>query len=192
MSIRCFVAAELDETIRKQIAQLQDRLRRKLPPDTTSLKWVKPENIHLTLKFLGEVDDNLIDDICTAVSETTRRFDSFDFEIADCGCFGSSSSARVLWVGVKEANDKLAELARAVDKALATLRFPRERRKFGGHLTLARIRSSKSGRLVRDVVQNLEPISLGSQNVSQLTVFQSDLTRSGPIYTPLHHAPLGS
>ena len=191
MSIRCFVAAELDENIRKQLAQLQDRLRRKLPPDTTSIKWVKPENIHLTLKFLGEVDDNIIPDICSAVSEAVRCFNPFDSEIADCGCFGSSSSARVLWVGINEGQDKLTDLARAVDKALATLDFPRERRKFSGHLTLGRIRSSKSGRLVHDVVQNLEPIQLGTQTISQLTVFQSELTRSGPIYTALHHAPLG-
>jgi len=190
MSIRCFIAVELDEGIRRGLAKLQSRLGRALGSNESMIKWVRPQNIHLTLKFLGEVDDHFLPDICAAVSEAAQTFAPFDFEVGNCGCFGSAGSARVLWVGIAGGNENLAALAQAVDDNLGVLDFPPERRKFSAHLTLARIRNVKIGRAVRAVVDDLAPFSLGSQNVTELTVFQSELSRSGPTYTALHHAAL--
>lgn len=190
MSIRCFIAVELDEEIKRELAKLQDRLGRALGSDESMIKWVRPENIHLTLKFLGEVDDKLLPDICAAVSEAAGTFGAFDFEVGNCGCFGSGGSARILWVGITGGNEKLAALAKAVDDNLGVLDFPPERRKFSAHLTLARIRNVKVGRAVREVVDKLDGFTLGSQDVTELTVFQSELRRSGPIYTAVHHGPL--
>ncbi|KPK75668.1 MAG: hypothetical protein AMJ79_10345 [Phycisphaerae bacterium SM23_30] len=187
MSIRCFIAIELDDAIRRRLAQLQDHLRNKLH-HPSGITWVRHERMHLTLKFLGEVDDAAINDICSAVSEAAALSEPFDFELGNCGYFGSANSARVLWIGITDGQNHLEKLHRAVDKQLSQIGFPPERRRFSAHLTLARIRNVKAGRLVRPVVDQLEPMTFGIQNVTQITVFQSDLSSGGPLYTPLHHA----
>ena len=189
MSIRCFIAIELNEGIRRRLVQLQDRLRNKMH-HPSGITWVKHGRMHLTLKFLGEVDDAAINDICSAVSQAAALSESFDFELGNCGCFGSPGSARVLWVGITDGQNHLENLHRAVDKHLSLIGFPPERRKFSAHLTLARIRNVKAGRLIRPVVDQMEPATFGIHHVNQITVFQSDLSSGGPVYTPLHHAPL--
>ena len=189
MSIRCFIAIELEEVIHKNLSKLQSRLQKKLLHDS-KIRWVKPDRIHLTLKFLGDVADTAIPEICTAVSQAAALNQPFDFEIGNCGCFGSADSARVLWVGVTGGQEDLETLHQAVDTNLANIGFSPERRKFNPHLTLARIRNAATGRNARKIVEKLDPTILGAQNASEITVFQSNLTPAGPIYTPLHHAPL--
>lgn len=190
MSVRCFIAIELDEAIRRQIARLQERLQKQSGLDDRSIKWVRPENIHLTLKFLGEVSDSEIIDICAAASEAAASTRAFDFEVGNCGCFPPAGSARVLWVGLTEGSEAVTALAEAVDQQLQELGYAGEHRRFSGHLTLARIKQAQVGRRVSEICQTLEPVSLGVEHVGQIIVFQSVLTRSGPQYTALHHAPL--
>ncbi len=189
MSIRCFIAIELEEGIRKNISQLQSRLQKKMHHDS-KIRWVKPHNIHLTLKFLGDVDDAAIAEVCAAVSQAAATNQPFDFEIGNCGCFGSGDSARVLWVDVTGGLAELGKLHDAVDSNLAETGFAPDRRKFNPHLTLARIRNAATGRNVRKIVEQLDPIILGVQNAWEITVVQSELTPAGPIYTPLHHVLL--
>ena len=189
MSIRCFIAIELEEGIHKNLAQLQSRLQKKIYHDS-KIRWVKPHNIHLTLKFLGDVDDTAIPEVCTAVSQAAALNQPFDFEIGNCGSFGSGDSARVLWIGVTGGHTELEKLHHAVNANLADIGFSPDRRKFNPHLTLARIRNAASGRNARKAVDQLEPTALGGQSASEITVFQSVLTSAGPIYTPLHHVSL--
>ncbi|MFC1782162.1 RNA 2',3'-cyclic phosphodiesterase [Planctomycetota bacterium] len=189
MSIRCFIAIELNDAIQRKLGRLQNRLGGKLhhPPGIT---WVKPDHMHLTLKFLGDVDDTVINDVCSAASEAAAQVVPFEFELGSVGCFGSAASTRVIWVGVTTGLSHLEKLHQSVDKQLAQIGFPPERRKFSPHLTLARVRNVKVGSAVRPAVDKLEPISFSAQNVSEITVFQSDLSSGGPVHTPLHHAPL--
>ena len=95
--VRCFVAIELDRKIVSRVMEFRSALEKR----GGNIRWVAPKNLHLTLKFLGEVDDTVLADICSVVSSAAAEFDPFDFEVADCGCFGSAGSARVLWLGVK-------------------------------------------------------------------------------------------
>ena len=145
MSIRCFIAIELDEAVRKELDRLQNRLQRRLNSLDTSIKWVRPENIHLTLKFLGDVQDDVIADICSAVSMAVAGVVPFDFELANCGCFPPGGSARVLWTGITDGSKELQSLQTAVENHLEMLDFPPEGRKFTPHLTLARIKNAKTG-----------------------------------------------
>jgi len=191
MTIRCFIAIELDEGIRGELGRLQDRLRRRLQLNDKAVKWVRPENVHLTLKFLGDVEDRLVPDICSVVSEAAGEIAPFTFEVADCGCFPRNGAARVLWVGVKQGREDLLQLQEMVELYLADIGFPPEERRFSAHLTLGRIKNAEAGRLVHNVVAEVEPIRLGCRDVSEITVFQSELTQSGPIYTALHHGKLG-
>lgn len=187
MSIRCFIAVELDSGIGRALHRVQDRFRRKLGNETSGIRWVQPERIHLTLKFLGDVDDTIIMKVCAVVDAAVKGVEPFDIEIADVGCFPPDGAARVLWVGVTAGSELLCSLQKKLDDELAELGFAPERRKFSAHLTLARIKQVRMGHRISELVQSVEPVFLGSQAVSSLTVFQSELTRTGPIYTAMHH-----
>ena len=110
--------------------------------------------------------------------------------VGGCGCFPPQGPARVLWVGIIDGRLELKQLAKRVDHWVNKLGFPLEKRAFSGHLTLARIRQANAGKAARNVVEQTSLETLGQQSVSAITVFQSDLKPGGPIYTPLHHAPL--
>ena len=190
MSIRCFIAIEIDETIHAQMAKLQARFRKQLGPDAGAVKWVEPKLIHLTLKFLGEQADADIPDICTAVDCAVEGMAPFNIDVGGTGTFPAHKAARVLWVGLTQPSEALEQLQAALDRELSEIGFAPETRRFTAHMTLARIRQPAMGHQVRQLAQAVEPFILGTQNVTAVTAFQSDLTRNGPFYTPLHHAPL--
>lgn len=190
MSMRCFAAIELDGAIQKKLGQLQGRFQREYRLRDPEIKWVRPGNIHLTLKFLGEVPDSQITQVCSAVSQAASQAKPFEIEIGDCGCFPPRGAARVMWVGVVAGIEPLAALQQELELSLIDLGFEPESRPFRGHLTLARIKNARVGHLVREVVEGVGPVSLGMQSAAEITVFQSQLARGGPTYIPLHHAPL--
>ena len=192
MPIRCFIAVEIDETIRQEISRVQQRLQKELRGNESGIKWVPPENIHLTLKFLGNVTDQDIPEICDAVSRAASEFQPFSFGVGTCGCFPPNRPARVLWIGITEGQPELKQLAKRVDHWLNKLGFPLEKRAFSGHLTLARIRQPNAGKAVSRVVSESSVGTPGQQDLSEITVFQSDLKPGGPVYTALHHAPLNN
>jgi len=191
--IRCFIAIELDPAVREAIGRLQARLRKELRGSDSGLRWVRAENIHLTLKFLGEIPDDAVPAVGAAADQTAAAFNPFEFEIAEVGSFPPERPARVVWVGVGHGRSALLELQKALDQALEEIGYPREERPFSAHLTLARVSQPNAGRAVLNVLGNLPQgwaASLGRQNATALTVFKSDLTRSGPTYTLLHQAAL--
>lgn len=186
MSIRCFIAVELEHVMKRELGRLQARLRHKFDVGDKSMKWVRPENVHLTLKFLGDVEDGQIPDICRAVDQAVKESAPFIFELGNCGCFPAAGAARVLWVGILEGEREMEKLQQVLENSLQTSGFPPEGRKFSPHLTLARIKNAKAGRLVQEAAKTIEPFHLGRQEVCEIVVFQSALTPAGAIYTPLH------
>lgn len=192
MAMRCFVAVELDRTLQRALAGAQDGLRRHLGSEGDAVKWVRPEQIHLTLKFLGDTEDRLIREVCVAVSEVAAEFDPFSFTVADVGCFPPRGAARVLWAGVGDGHEDLEAVQEMLEVRLADVGFALEARRFSAHLTLARIKLPRSGHAAREAVEAAGPEVFGVQAVERLVVFQSVLDRAGPTYTVLHHAPLGS
>jgi len=188
--MRCFIAIELDNPIKKKLLQLQDKLRYKDDFNDRSVRWVNPQQIHLTLKFLGDIPDDLAFGVSQAVEQVCDECEPFDFEIAGVGCFPDHGSARVLWVGVKQGSENLARLQGKIDLAMQQLGFPLERRQFNGHLTLARINLPKVGSRLQSAVVGLDEINIGCQSVDSVTVFQSELTRNGPIHASMSHGQL--
>jgi 2'-5' RNA ligase len=192
MPFRSFIAIELENSIKVEL----EHLIRKLQDDglgDPSIKWVKPKNMHLTLKFLGDVDDQAVLPLCNKISDLAGHFDPFEMEISGLGCFPAAGPARVLWCGITQGGEDLQALAEAVDIGANELGFDRDGKRFHPHLTLARIKSSKSGHAIREYLENAkESVRIrGRQTVSSIALIDSDLTRSGPIYTPMHHASLG-
>jgi len=183
-TMRCFIAIDIDKKNRAALSDLQQQLQSSAGIKKIDVKWVNPENIHLTLKFLGEVKDAKIVEICNIVKDIADRHKSFELSIESVGCFGGRS-ARVLWVGTDDRSNNLRRLQKDLEEALALAGWPRETREFSGHLTLCRIRNSKAGIKLAQMTEEYKDFKLGVMPADSVSVYQSQLTPKGPIYTLL-------
>lgn len=182
--MRCFIATDIDEQIRKGLSNLQNELRIKVDIRKGDVKWVNPDITHLTLKFLGEIEDKQVVEVCNIAAEVAGRHRRFDLDVGSVGHFGGRS-ARVLWVGAGEGCDNLLQLHDDLEERLERAGWPREGRKFAAHLTLCRIRNSKAGIKLAQASRDYADFELGTLSADSVTVYQSELTPQGPIYTAL-------
>lgn len=185
--LRLFVACELPDDVRDALARIQADLRR-MAGD--SLRWVRPESIHVTLKFLGEVDGARIDDIKAALAAVIEPFE-LQVRPSSLGTFGGDR-LRVVWVGLEGDIEALASLAGVLEAALEPLGFPRERRPFAPHLTLARPRDHVPPaelRTLASLVRRYQPPPLPSMTFREVNVMQSTLGPGGSVYTKLAAFP---
>jgi len=182
--MRVFIAIDIDEVIRQDLADLQNELQSKADIKKSDAKWVNPQNVHLTLKFLGEIKDAQVVDVCNITKEVAGRHEKFKIDYETVGYFGGRS-ARVLWVGVGPARDQLLALQQDLEGQLAKAGWPREDRKFSGHLTLCRVRNSKAGFTLAELTEEYKDFSLGTISADSVCVYESELTPKGPIYTVL-------
>ena len=140
--------------------------------------------MHLTLKFLGEIDDKQLIDVCKITEEVAGRHKSFDIEIGGVGSFGGRS-ARVLWVGAGKDSENLLKLQDDLETQLAFAGWAEENRKFEGHLTLCRIKNVKAGFKLAQLTKEYEDYRLDVMPVEAVSIYQSELTPQGPVYTLL-------
>ncbi len=185
-TIRTFIAVGIGDEIRRCAAQLIEQWR----PLARGIKWVEPENLHITLKFLGDVASGRIAAICDAVTEATKQVPPFELIVCRAGAFPNIERPRTLWLGTGEGADELAELHRRIDLQLAELSFPVEGRPFKGHLTLGRVRRAGRSPALTEQMRKQAEFCAGSVWVSEVTVFSSRLTPNGPVYDPMAHIPL--
>ncbi len=185
--MRCFVAIELPEEIRRRLGELQKQLGEL----DRFVRWVRPEQIHLTVKFLGEVPDQQVSAVCAAAVTAAGAAEPFEIEISGTGCFPDRGPVRVLWAGIPELPPALLAVQRAMEQRYAELGFPRENRAFRPHLTLGRTREGVSASVVRAAVEHEAGFVVGRFHVEALTVFQSILKPAGPTYITLAHALCG-
>lgn len=191
--IRTFIAIELSQGLKDSLIRLQDRLKRQVVK--RSLRWARPEGIHLTLKFLGNVPAPRIASVSRAVEAACEGFDQFTVELAGLGCFPNPRRPRVVWVGVQEPTGTLVRLHEAVESALVELGFEPEDRSFRPHLTLGRVQRKVSRsdlQRLGELIAESDVGLLGSMTVLSVNVMRSDLRPDGAVYTVLAHVPLGS
>jgi RNA 2',3'-cyclic 3'-phosphodiesterase len=189
--LRTFIAIELDEPLHIALRSIQGVLKRQTPPG--SVKWVGTEGIHLTLKFLGDTPASRIHEIETALRSACSGFEPFEFGVEGRGCFPNFRQPRVIWVAVRDRNSTLARLQTAVERTVAPLGWPTEERTFSPHLTLGRISKGADGRTAAAVGQSVERTvveQIGLQQVSAVSLMQSDLRSTGAVYSRLLHIPL--
>ncbi|MDY6855435.1 MAG: RNA 2',3'-cyclic phosphodiesterase [Thermodesulfobacteriota bacterium] len=179
--IRSFLAIELPFTIIKKIKKVQDDLKSSL----FSVKWVRPESIHLTLKFFGNIEEESIEEISRVITGVTSKFSPFHLEIRDIGAFPSLIRPRVIWVGVDERGDTLKILYNMIEKNLETIGFDPEQRQFNPHLTLGRVKSLEGKRTLIDKVEQCKGCDLGVFQVEALYLFKSELRPAGAVYSKL-------
>ncbi len=184
--LRLFVAVTLPDALRQRLGRSQERLR----ASQADVSWVKPENIHLTLKFLGETDSKLLARIGPALQSVGRELPSFSLVLTGLGTFGGRVP-RVIWVGVAEGQERLTALADRVDAALGRVGIPRERRPFSAHATLGRVRSPRNAQALLDAVAVGRDEAFGGVGVEDFVLMQSQLSPHGSTYTVLDRYPLG-
>jgi len=184
--IRAFLAIEPPESVRQAAATLQGRLRYSL---SGSLGWVRPEGMHLTLKFFGNISEGDIPRISAAVEPVTARFAPLNLEARRLGLFPDSRRPRVLWLGLSGDLDALKALQEEVDRELTLFGFHREDRPFRAHLTLARIKSARGLSGLDRVMNKAEAFEAGRFQSDGLTLFRSRLTPRGAVYSKLADYP---
>lgn len=183
---RAFIAVELDAALQRVVADLQERMR----ASGARLRWVKPQNVHFTLRFLGEVPAAQLARAVVAVRETARAAAPFVVTIAGLGAFPNFDRPQVIWLGTREGAEALERLAGTLETSLARQGFAPESRPFRPHLTLGRARDDRKwGDLVR-ALQRFRDQEIGRQEVRAVTVMESRLTSEGPVYTPREQVPL--
>jgi len=184
MTVRSFVALELSEDVREGLTNLLNRLRQ----TNAAVKWVEPENLHLTLKFLGEVTEEQIEVIVDALKAVAQATEPFSFAVRGVGGFPDLRRPRVLWVGV-EPTPPLMRLQQFVERTMEQLGFAPEERAYHPHITLGRVKAMTGIEKVRAVLSEYSGFNFGSVPVKHLTFFRSDLSREGPTYTPIALLP---
>lgn len=182
--MRLFIAIDIDERIRSVLSDLQRQLASSVDIKKSDVKWVEPENIHLTLKFLGEIQDEKSVEVCNIVKEVASRHKSFQLNIESVGYFGGKS-ARVLWIGTGDGSDNLLQLQKDLESQLALAGWPEEGREFTGHLTLCRVRNPKAGVKLAQITENYKHFEAGVILADSLAVYQSQLKPTGPVYIRL-------
>jgi 2'-5' RNA ligase len=188
-ALRTFIAIDVPPAVLDTITRIQNRFKSL----GLHASWVKPGNIHLTLKFLGDTDPDRIPGIQNKLTETLAPFTPFRLSLNSAGVFPDTKHPRVLWVGLKDEEGTLETLQTAIEKALESVGFPREQRSFSPHLTLARIKSPwgiKSPKEKKELKDELDAVNqegIGSHpfDVSEIKLYESQLTPKGSIYTVL-------
>jgi 2'-5' RNA ligase len=189
MTHRTFIAVDLDDAVRAELADVRERLEPHFPPDAPA-RWVDPDNLHLTVKFLGDVDSRELREVCHAVQRLAGPLEPFQMELVGATDLPQRMLDRMLLAEVLEPTGRLAALAEACDDAMASLGFPREHRAFRPHVTLARPKARR-GRMPRPATQELAGWEFGGTSVDRVTVYTSELTADGPVYTPAATCPFG-
>ena len=182
--MRVFLALDLDEDIKDQLRRLQERLD-KIGAD---VRWVKPEHIHLTMKFLGDVSDSTAADLCRLCQNVCAEFEPFEFEVRSAGCFANHGLPRVIWVGVEDPSGSVRRLHERIEKTLAPLGLRRERRAFKPHVTLGRVRSPRNAIELRAEVAKNDHFEAGIAQASEITIYSSQLGPEGPVHTVIGRA----
>ena len=178
--IRTFIAAHIPDSVRKTITEFLATLRR----IDADVKWVRPESLHLTLKFLGEVEEERIEPIANAIAKSTTGKASFDVALGGTGTFPNPHRPNVLWIGVRQGAENLAILAGSIEAALSELKFEREKRPFSAHLTFGRVRSQRG---VLKTVEWMTETGFDSDpfRIDAIYVMKSELQRTGAVYSVL-------
>ncbi len=187
-TIRSFIAIELSDEARIALTDLQSRLRTIVPANT--VRWTAPQNIHLTLHFLGNITPNDVAKVTEILQTTAPAYPPFSLELTGLGCFPDMRRPRVVWVGVTGETTWLVKLHRALGQQLKVIDFTPEARPYSPHLTLGRVKKGISQRYLTQLGQVLEREQpevgqLARLEITEISLIKSELKPGGPVYIPL-------
>ncbi len=184
--MRTFIAIELDSEIRDYLAGIQEGLKK----TGADVKWVQPQNIHLTLKFLGERDDKKIEKIKEILDAIVREKKCFAIRLFNIGAFPEIDSPRVIWVGIDKGDQETKTIAEELEDKISKIGIPKESRAFSSHITIGRVRSPHNRiALIKSLIE-LPEIEHKEFRADKITLFKSTLSPEGPTYDTLKEAYL--
>ncbi|MBE3087563.1 MAG: RNA 2',3'-cyclic phosphodiesterase [Chloroflexi bacterium] len=192
MMLRSFVAVEIPAEIQSALARSTAPLQKALPKPL--IRWVAPQNVHLTLKFLGDVSPANLERLAEALKAEAVAHETFSMSVGGLGAFPTPRRARIIWIGL-EAPASLMALLRGVEAVTARLGYASEDRPFSPHLTIGRVGQNVSGtdfQRIRTALEGATVGALGTLRVDAVHIFKSDLQPGGAVYTHLYTLPMKS
>lgn len=180
-SIRSFIAAEIDIETKQKITALISELKK----SEADVKWLTENKIHITLKFLGDIETEKIDKISAVIKNCSGDFKKFAITLSDLGCFPDTTKPRVVWIGIANGKETLKSINTKIENELENIGIKKESRDFKAHITLGRVRSFKN---TVDLTKKMKEINLENFReitVQDITLYQSTLTPKGAVYSPL-------
>lgn len=183
--MRCFIAIEVAEKVKTALAELQKELK----GCNADIRWIKPENIHLTLKFLSNVDEKMLGKIKSKLKNTCNKYNGFTLEVKSMGLFPDKRRPRVLWVDIRD-NNSLTGLQRDIDEEMASIGFGKEDRRFSPHLTIGRFKSSTGIEALYDKILLHKDDNFGLVDVRFVSLMESRLNPSGAEYSRIAEVSL--
>lgn len=176
--MRTFISIELPDEVKKNIAELIGELR----GAGGGVKWVDPKNLHMTLKFLGWVEDRNLDNLIELATKAVAGLGSFKARFEGLGTFPEGKTPRVVWVGTVEGGEKLCKLAKNLEETLSKAGFRREEREFKTHITIGRVKEKKGVDNLKNQISKIKNQKFGEMIVDKMHIMKSTLTPKGPIY----------
>lgn len=187
MAIRSFLAFELPSEIKREVKRISGEVRK----SGLEASWVRPENIHLTIIFLGDIDEKDIPHLISTIDNSVIKYEPFDISLGSMGLFPDIKRPRVLWLGLNGEIKRLASLRDDLQKPLEAFGIKQEKRSFKPHLTLGRFRKPvRNESLLEKILDKYGEISGPIEKLNELVLFKSDLKPSGAVYTKLNSWPL--
>ena len=183
--MRVFIGIRISDEIKEKIGSLGKKIKEKI----REAKLVSPQNLHITLKFLGEVKEEKVEKIGQIIKNISSSFAPFDLEVKGIGRFPEKGKVRVLWIGA-EAKDNLRNLNKIIEEKLEELSFPRENR-FKEHITVARFKSNPNMARLGEFLERYKENMWGKMRVENVEIIESILKPDGPVYRTLRTFKLG-
>jgi len=184
--VRAFIGIDIDEVVRQKLVAAQEQLA----ATGAQLKLVEPPNIHVTMKFLGEVPEDKINTIADSLRKAVAGTTQFNIDVRGIGVFPNLRYIRVVWAGVAEGRDEIIGLQQKIDRELGPLGF-RSERDFVPHLTIARVKTAKQKERLAAFIKEMTDAEFGISRAQAVELKQSTLTSKGPIYSTLARIELG-
>lgn len=177
--IRAFLAIDLEDNLKNQIEDIEDDFKGL----NANIKYVEPANLHFTLKFFGDIDVDGLDLISSKIETVVKEFEPFEIAIEGCGAFPNKNHIKVIWLGCSD-NGLIKELHDKLDAEFSSIGIEKDK-KFSTHMTIGRMKSAKNKEDVKDLIKKYENQSIGNMKVKSISLKQSTLKPSGPIYNDL-------
>lgn len=185
--MRLFLAIPIDKQILDALAVVVEKLRGSRGP----VRWVRPEGMHLTLKFLGDTERDKIEPLVQAITSGTRAIMPFPISVAGAGAYPNLRRPRVLWAGVVENSGTLKSLVRNIEEETEKLGWEREKRAFSPHITIGRVKGNLNIARLSAAMKEIKDDHWGDQEVGELVLYSSELRPGGAVYERIHVFQLG-
>lgn len=187
---RLFIAIQLPQDIRDALKKFTEQHARL----SETIRWVPHDNLHLTLKFFGNVPAKRITKIKQCLDKVAASHSAFSLAVSGIGVFPGIRNPRIIWAGTHDGNDQISAIEKTLSHSLCDIGFPKEKRSFTAHITIARVKSSISSvpKQLTDMIEQYSQRTFGKYTVSDIALIKSDLRGPRPVYTTLHASSLNA